>query len=419
MGFFHQASSMTKDAGHIESYRDPSIFENPIEASIELADLAEQKVPSLKSRNDHLAQFSVIWTTVMMVLAVVTGYNLFTMFVLQSLPDIWISLLMVALAAVLLPTVGLGIALIVMAFQERMFLPYLDQTSKAVVALETLGRSGRSAGKGLEEEPPEDEVKDARRLPGGSLGGILGSAMWVGDLVPVAGRLLSVARTVISLMIAGLIYLVALAVIGVLGGVQIIPQLVADIVVFAIFVGPAVLLYLTLSRDMEFYQYYSRRHAALAEVASVGIPPVPEGKAHLERYMRFLKGLPAVKALLTSPDGSVEKEPGRKGYAFSRLAQGTAGKEHKGILVKVYDKVPDREELDLLLDEARAFGHRREMNIRLVVALVAADVDDLDDRVYEHIVELGRRTRAADVALQLVMEVEGTYSMVPYVASGR
>jgi len=402
----------------METYRDPSIFENPIEASIELADQAEQRVPALKKRNNQLAVFSILWTTVMMALAVGYGYTLFSMFILQSLPSMWIVLLTVALAALLLPNVGLGIALVVMAFQERMFLPYLEQTSKAVVALESIGRHGHHGSKGL-EEPAKDGPGDGRKLPGGSLGGILGSAMWVGDLVPVAGRLLSVARTVIAFIIAGLVYTVALAVIGVLSGIAIIPQLVAEIVVFAIFVGPAMLLYQTMSRDMEFYHYYSRRHAALAEVATLGIPPVLEGKDHLERYMRFLKGLPAVKSLLSSSDGAIEKEPGRKGYAFSRFVHGTRMKEQRGILVKVFDKVPDREELDLLLDEARAFGHTRGIPIRLAVALVAADVDDLDDRLYNHIVELGRRTKAADVALQLVMEVDGTYSMVPYVALGR
>jgi|GEM_PF-2031220 len=410
---------MSKEAGHLDSYRDPSIFENPIEASIELADLAEQRVPSLKRRNNHLTQFSIVWTSVMMVLALVTGYILFTMFVLGSLPNSWMNLLIVAFAVILLPTVGLGIALVVMAFQERLFLPYLDQTSKAVVALETLGQHAHQTDKGVEEGPSKDDLGDARTLPGGSLGGILGSAMWVGDLVPVAGRLLSVARTVLSMMIAGLVYLVALAVIGVVSGIYVIPQLVAEIIVFGIFVGPAMMMYQSLSRDMEFYQYYSRRHAALAEVASVGIPPVPEGKDHLERYMGFIKGLPAVKALLTSSEGGVEKEPGRKGFTFSRLVHGVVHDKHKGIVVKVYDKVPDREELGLLVQEAHAFGERRGISIRLAVALVAADVDDLDDKVYDHVIEVGRRTRSADVALQLVMEVEGTYSMVPYVALGR
>ena len=410
---------MSKDAGHLDSYKDPSIFENPIEASIELADLAEQRVPSLKKRNNHLTQFSVIWTSVMMILAVVTGYILFTMFILGSLPNIWMNLLIVAFAVILLPTIGLGIALVVMAFQERMFLPYLDQTSKAVVALETLGQHTHQADKGIDEDLAKDGLGETRSLPGGSLGGILGSAMWVGDLVPVAGRLISVARTVLSMIIVGLVYLVALAVIGVLSGIYIIPQLVAEIIVFGIFVGPAMMMYQSLSRDMEFYQYYSRRHAALAEVASVGIPPVPEGKDHLERYMNFIKGLPAVKDLLSSSEGGIEKEPGRKGFTFSRLVHGMTREEHKGIVIKVYDKVPDREELRLLVEEARAFGGRRGISIRLAVALIAANVEDLDDKVYDHVVEAGRRTRSADVALQLVMEVEGTYSMVPYVALGR
>jgi hypothetical protein len=410
---------MTKDAGHLSSYRDPSIFENPIEASIELSDLAEQKVPSLKRRNNNLTQFSVIWTCVMMALSVATGYLLFSMFVQGTLSNIWMNLLILAFAVILLPTVGLGIALVVMAFQERMFLPYLDQTSKAVVALETLGHHGHHPDKGVDEESVKEDFGDVKTLPGGSLGGILGSAMWVGDLVPVAGRLISVARTVISMMIAGLMYLVALAIIGVLSGIYIIPQLVAEIIVFGIFVGPAMLMYQSLSRDMEFYQYYSRRHAALAEVASVGIPPVPEGKDHLERYMEFIKGLPAVKDLLSSPEGGVEKEPGRKGYTFSRLVHGTVRDGHKGIVVKVFDKIPDREELGLFVQEAHAFGERRQISIRLAVALVAANVDDLDDKVYDYVVETGRRTKSTDVAMQLVMEVEGTYSMVPYVALGR
>ena len=409
---------MTRFAAHGDSFKDPRIFENPIEASIELADVTEQRLPGLKRRNSQLTWFAGIWTVVVIVLALLVGALALTM-VLDESWDLYSILVLFSAAVLLVPSTGLGMALMILAFQEKMFLPYLEQASRAVVAMGgPPSHSDAMAGmpEGETSDSERDEMAEERRLPGGSIGGILGSAMWVGDLVPVAGRLTAIGRYVLAVILAGLTYLVAIAVIGLVTGLVFTYQLVAEIIVFAVFVSPAVLLFQALTRDLEFYQYYSRRHGALAEVSALGIPPVPEGKDHQERYGRFLRSLPYVDAMLRSPQGGVEKEPGRKGYHFSRLYHGMLGEEHVGILVKVFDKMPDREDLDLLLEEARTFGQKRGFVISRAVALVAADVDDVDDRLYDHIVELGRRTRPGDCALQLVMEVEGTYSMVPYVS---
>jgi hypothetical protein len=130
--------------------------------------------------------------------------------------------------------------------------------------------------------------------------------------------------------------------------------------------------------------------------------------------------MPGVAAMITASDGGVRKNVGRKDFRFERLYHGPSpsGPGYDAILVKSLPKIPTRDDIDELLAEARELSEGEGIDICRVVALVAADMgdSDIDDELYEHIIEAGRKARPRDCVLQLVMEVEGTYSLVPYVA---
>jgi hypothetical protein len=73
--------------------------------------------------------------------------------------------------------------------------------------------------------------------------------------------------------------------------------------------------------------------------------------------------------------------------------------------------------MEALLSEAVSLGERRGLLMSRAVAIVAPGGPDLDNATYDHLIGLGERTRPGGCALQLVMEVEGVYSMVPFVTS--
>ena len=114
--------------------------------------------------------------------------------------------------------------------------------------------------------------------------------------------------------------------------------------------------------------------------------------------------------MLDGPDARTEDLPG-DGMA-ARLYSGRGN----GILVRVFGRVPDGAALDAFRTEAASLAQKRGMALSRAVALVAPGGPDIDDRTYDHIIGLGERTRPGECALQLVMEVDGTYSLVPFVA---
>ena len=398
---------------------DPRIFENPLEASIELADLTEQRLPQLRKRSRSLLLFGASWTLGLVALATVTGLNLWDLLSAGSWPLIELAKL-VSLLVVLVPSIGLGITLTLLSLQETRFLPHLDASARAIGALSSRP-PGDFVGKAREKGTSEGKNGNTRpgaRSDGAPIAGIVGSALKTGDLVTIVERMTSVARAVLYVVLLGLGYMVAVMFHGLLTGSYITLQLVLELLVFAVFVGPAFMLLAEVSRDQAFYRYYKRRHRALADVTALGVPPVPEGETHLERFDSFLKGAPGVRDMLAAKDGKagVERNVGPDDFLFSRLYHGPVENEHTGILVKELERPPDIDMVHRLLDEAGMFGRERGLRISRVVALVTGDAEDVDDRVYEHIIEHGARTRPGECAIQLVMEVGGAYSMVPYVA---
>jgi hypothetical protein len=400
---------MHLDLGEI--YGDPRIFENPIEAGIELADVSRKRVPGLWRRSMLLLLFAIFWTIAMTLLLVQSAWMLLVWFLSSDPISMAEVLIILSVLILLIPSIGLGITLLLLAVQERSFLPYLEQVSMAMTALGERPSIKRTPVGQHEVEEDDDERADEN-----SIVGILGSAMWVGNLVPVVGRMTVVARAILGIVLLGLSYLVAGALFTLVMGDYALFHILLQIVVFAVFVGPGVLLFQWLSRDHDFYSYYGQRHLALEEVGALGIPPVPEGRSNLSRFDRFLKVNHVVRDMLSSEGGGVQKDVGRKGHRFSRFYHGTLHNQRVGILVSMTERAPSTDDLDILLEEAKIFGEREGAHISRVVALVTGDVKDISDDVYDHLITQGRRTRPGDCALQLVMEVEGLYSIVPYVA---
>jgi hypothetical protein len=225
----------------------------------------------------------------------------------------------------------------------------------------------------------------------------------------------TVARAVMAILLFGLAYLMFLVPAGLLLGSFTISLMAAELAVFALFVGPAVALFGRLSRDLEFYRYYSRRHRALTEMAALGPPPMPAGQDPLARFDRFLRSVPVGKRLLAAPGSGIDDLP--DGGPYDRLYRGALDGAPSGIIVKVFRKMPTAALLDKFIADSRAVGTGKGPAISRAIALVAADVDDIDDALYEHIIELGKNTAPGETALQLVMEVGGAYSLVPYIAS--
>jgi len=378
---------------------DPRILESPLEASLELADQTGRRLPELSRRSRLLLVLGAAWSIAVMALAILTGLYLADLYVEGSLSLTTESLVLISLTLLFIPTIGLGLTMLMLAFKERQFLPFLEKTSGALAALE-----GKPAA-----EPDKGQARESEGA-GGPLAGILGEAIAIGKLVPTVERMAGVARAVLAVLLFGLGYLLVLVILGTVVGGLAVELLALQLAVFAFFVGPSILLFQGLSRDVAFYRYYSRRHRALSETAALGPPAVPAGRDHLERFDRYLRSGP-------HPPGKAEEGPGGPDPPFTRLYHGAGAGAGGAVVVKVFPAVPDREALDHLLAGAKDLGRAGRPAVSRAVALVAAEAVDLDDSLYEHIIELGRATPPGGCALQLAMEVDGTYSLVPYIAT--
>jgi hypothetical protein len=376
---------------------DPRILESPVEAGLELAALTGSRLPGMKLRNARLLSLGVLWSASVILVA---GLAVLSLWDTISSGERLLSvagLAYISLTLLFMPSVGFGLALVILAAKERQFLPFLEKASGAMTALE-----GR---------PPARQAPAAgTSMDGGPLAGILGSAISVGSLVPTAERMAVVARSVMVLLILGLVFLPVLAAAGLLLGTFSVTLVALELVVFVVLAYPAASVFGDLSGDLRFYRYYSRRHRAITEIAATGPAPVPEGSDPLFRYDRHLRALPAMKSMLEGPGGKVEECP--EGLAGTRLYSGRGS----GILVRPFGQVPDTAALDAFRSEAILLAQKRAIRSFRAVALVASGAPDVDDATYDHLVGLGERTPPGGCALQLVMEVEGTYSMVPFVA---
>jgi len=376
---------------------DPRILENPVEAGLELASLAAGRLPGMKLRNARLISLGALWSATVILVAGLALWSLWDTLETGGRLLSTAGLAYISMTMLFMPSAGFGLALVFLAAKERQFLPFLEKASEAMNALEGRPPTGKAA--------PGGGAGD-----GGPLAAILGSAISVGGLVPTAERMKTVARGVLVLIIVGLVFLPALAAAGLVLGTFPVALVSLELVVFVVVAFPALSLMGGVTADLNFYKYYSRRHRAIAAAAAFGTAPVPEGPDPLSRFDRHLRSLPGAGRMLDGPDARTEDLPG-DGMA-ARLYSGRGN----GILVRVFGRVPDGAALDAFRTEAASLAQKRGMALSRAVALVAPGGPDIDDRTYDHIIGLGERTRPGECALQLVMEVDGTYSLVPFVA---
>jgi hypothetical protein len=377
---------------------DPRIMESPVEAGLELAGLTGRRLPQLKLRSARLLSLGVLWSAAVIFMAVITLLSMWDALESGERLISVAGLAYLSLTLLFMPSVGFGLALVILAAKERQFLPFLEKASGAMTALE--GRP--SAWRGTAGAP----------VAGGSpLAGILGSAISVGSLVPTVRRMAVVARGVLILLIFGLVFLPVLAALGLLLGTFSATLVALELVVLVVLAYPAASLFRDITDDLRFYAYYSRRQRAIAEAAATGPATVPEGPDPISRFDRYFRSLPPVKALLEAPGAVVEDGAGDPPSTRLYIGNGT------GILVRRFDLPPDIKALVALLSEAEALAKKREISMSRAVALVAPGCADIQDADYDHLIGLGERTLPGGCALQLVMEVDGAYSMVPFVAS--
>ncbi len=386
---------------------DPRILESPLEACLELASLTARMLPGVRRRSRLLLLFAAVLTASLLCLISTAALPLLSAGAGLRLPQMLSLVYIGSLIALLVPSVGLALVLIVMAYREGQLLALLESTSRALAALQSGGRV--------------DNRSDPGRGAGGAradaLEGILGSALWAGRLVPAAERMVTVARAVLALVLLALMCSTLFALAALLLGLA-PPVLLLTQTFLPAALAPLVgLLLRGLKRDLDFYRYYARRQRAVSEVAALGPPGVPEGRDALERYELFLRSSPGPCGPCESTGLSSEEVSCGADLPPSRLYMWRSGASKRGALVTVFDRVPRREELEQLLQEARGIRSERGVVVERAVALLSTGAGEVSDDLYDYIIELGERTPRGAPALQLVIEVEGAYSMVPYIAS--
>jgi hypothetical protein len=161
-----------------------------------------------------------------------------------------------------------------------------------------------------------------------------------------------------------------------------------------------------------FVTHFINRVSALEAFEAQGPVPVPEGKDALDRFAASAM----VADLVKDGEGAPEDLAGASGqkYKFDEVIGGPGER----VLVRTFDGFPTIDQVRDLRTAAEDVSHKDgELPIR-VVALVDKGVDDLDmdDMVYDYLMEhpvlddTGERARS----LQIVFEVEGYYSVLPF-----
>jgi hypothetical protein len=169
-----------------------------------------------------------------------------------------------------------------------------------------------------------------------------------------------------------------------------------------------------LIEAQRFSGHFVYRVQALEAFEAQGPVPVPPGGSSMDRLAKCLtaKGIPE-----DMERGSSELE-GASGETHDfDMVMGEPGDR---ILVRAYDRVPVIEDLRDLRTAAVDVARKDGVLPVRIIALVGVDIDDLDvdDIVYDYLMdhpildELGERARS----LQIVAEVEGYYSVLPFTA---
>ena len=106
---------------------DTRILESPVEASLELADLSARRLPALKLSSARLLSLGALLSSAAALMAALTIIQLVDAMQAGARLLSVAGLAYVSLCVLFLPSIGLGVALVVLAAKERQFLPFLEK----------------------------------------------------------------------------------------------------------------------------------------------------------------------------------------------------------------------------------------------------------------------------------------------------
>ena len=313
---------------------------------------------------------------------------------------------------ILAAVAALFLVVIIVALSSTVLI-FISQTRRFIALLRVRygifegGPPGsRPGGEGV-KSLPEGSSTVARLDPARTL---LGLAREAEGEVPQVDRLFRYS-TSFTFMLAGLLALEAPLVFL---GYAVVPDgmavaSTAVMAVAALILSFAVVL---LVEAQKFLRYYVTRVEALEAFEVQGPVPVPEGDSALDRFRHCLLMTHAVKSVGEGP-GELEGASGES-HPFDTIIGGPRSR----VLVRTLDHIPHIEDVKGLWHAADDVAKKDGRLPRRIVALVTTDLDelDVDDIVYdflmEHPLEDGRGERVR--SLQIVAEVEGRYSVLPF-----
>ena len=309
---------------------------------------------------------------------------------------------------------ALFLVVIIVALSSTVLI-FLSQTRRFIALLRVRygmfegGPPGsRPGGEGV-KFLPKDISTVARLDPARTL---LGLAREAEGEVPQVDRLFRYS-TSFTFMLAGLL---AFEVPLLFLGYAVVPDGMA-VASTAIMAVAALILSFAIALLVEaqkFLRYYVTRVEALEAFEAQGPVPVPEGDSALDRFRHCLVMTHAVKSAGEGP-GELVGASGES-HPFDAIMGGPRSR----VLVRTLDHIPRIEEVKMLWHAADDVAKKDGRLPRRVVVLVTADMDelDVDDIVYDFLMEhpledvRGERVRS----LQIVAEVEGRYSVLPFTA---
>ncbi|NIP35498.1 MAG: hypothetical protein GWN18_11135 [Thermoplasmata archaeon] len=299
---------------------------------------------------------------------------------------------------------ALGIAIVLFTGMMRRYFA-LMRARYGTIAGGGMGSPSRRP-KGKTDADIEEEagmVRDPARA-------LLGLAREAEEEVPQVDELLKYSTVftmllaVMSLVAAGLTLL----------GASLVPDGLLDYMVLVHVAGTVSLAcgVLLQIEAQKFINHFIHRVDALERFEEEGPIPVPEGKTALGRFAgcvlarHGLEGRDAEAKALTGASGDA--------HAFDMVLGGRGDR----VLIRTYDRVPGIDDVRELRTAAEDVARKdRKLPLR-VVALVTEEQDDLDvdDVVYDYLMEHQILDESGDWArsLQIVAEVEGYYSVLPF-----
>jgi hypothetical protein len=309
-----------------------------------------------------------------------------------------------AFTMLMIIAIALGISIILFVSMMRRFFAVL-RARYGTFAKGGMGTSPRVAnGKLIQEATAEaGMVKDPARM-------LLGLAKEAEEEIPQVDNLLKYS-TMFTLLLA----LMSIAAAGMTAlGVTHVPDSDIDLITglhiaSAMVLAGAVLL---LVEAHSFVKYFMNRVDSLETFEATGPMPVPAGKDPIDRFANCV----------------LAKGQAKDYEQVSKQLAGASGQRHvfdmvlggpgERVLVRTFDVVPGIDGIRDLRTAAEDVARRDgDLPIR-VVALVVSPLEDLDvdDVVYDYLMEhpIVDETGARAKSLQIVAEVEGYYSVLPF-----